>query len=125
MNCSKNPAFLLTSFVALIGGVLLVIKSEPIVGGLFFFPFSLGPLFVSMIIASSLRSVLSQISLCIGSILYGFWFGYVYMCAFYWHIDPQSAIALFFVGMYSLPVMLPMWMITYILQYYGKKIGGS
>ncbi|MBK1834112.1 hypothetical protein [Roseibacillus ishigakijimensis] len=53
-----------------------------------------------------------QILLTVGSLLYGGWFAFVYLSAFHWHLDAQSSIALLFVGIYSLPIMIPIWLVS-------------
>ena len=84
--------------------------TKSIIGALFFVPFALGPLFVSMKIAATAPYRSCQIILAIGTGLYAVWFGFIFLDAFYWHLDPQSAIALVFIGLYSLPVMIPIWL---------------
>jgi amino acid permease len=111
-----SPAFLITSIIMVIGFLALISKSNPIYGALFFVPFALGPLILTLIFAVKSPSLSSQILLIISSVLYGIWFSYVFLSAFYWHIDPQSAIALLFIGIYSLPVMIPLWLITHIIN---------
>lgn len=107
---TKSPAFLIT-LVALSAGIFaLMTKSRPIIGALFFVPFALGPLFVSMKIAATSPYRSCQIILAIGTGLYAVWFGFIFLDAFYWNLDPQSAIALLFIGLYSLPVMIPIWL---------------
>ncbi len=54
----------------------------------------------------------SQLTLTIGSILYAAWFIFAYLDIFYWHLDPQSAVGLLLVGIYSLPIMGVIWMIA-------------
>ena len=123
MNYSKIPALVLTGLITLVCGILLLAESQPIAGALFFFPFSLGPLFVSMILAFIWRTRFSQVTLCIGSILYGTWFTYIYLSVFYWYPDAQGAIALLFIGFYSLPIMVPIWAISSVFRFPSEKIG--
>jgi hypothetical protein len=95
-------------------------KSEPIIGALFFVPFALGPLFVSLVIAATAPSRGCQIILAAGSVIYAAWFAFIFLDAFYWHVDPQSAIALVFIGIYSLPVMIPIWLSALVLRRRNK-----
>jgi hypothetical protein len=67
-------------------------------------------LFVSLWIAANSPYRSCQLILAIGTGLYSVWFGYIFLDAFYWNLDPQSAIALLFIGFYSLPVMIPIWL---------------
>ena len=112
----KSPAFIATTFTIVIGMVILMSISEPVLGAFIFVPFALGPLFVSLIVAafSSCRSC--QATLILGSVLYAAWFTFVYLSAFHWHPDAQSGIALLFIGVYSLPVMIPIWVVTLALR---------
>ena len=116
-----SPAFLITAIIIAIGFLALLSVSTPIYGALFFVPFSLGPLIVSLVFATNSPSQPSQALLSIGSVLYGLWFGYAFLSAFHWYIDPQSALALLFVGIYSLPVMLPIWLITHTINSRTEK----
>lgn len=109
-------SFWVTCLVLAVGCIVLLSESSSIGGTLFFIPFSLGPLLVSIALTFYVWSRLSLIILAGGSVLYGVWFGYVYMSAFHWHIDPQSAIALLFVGIYSLPAMIPVWLIAWVFR---------
>jgi hypothetical protein len=113
----KSPAFLFTAMVIGLGVAALMSKSESIFGTLFFIPFALGPLFVSLFLTAVSQNKSLQIVLTIGSILYAAWFGFIFLSAFYWHVDPQSAIALIFVGIYSLPAMIPIWVGSLVLKH--------
>ena len=123
MKSSINFAFLLTCFFFILGSVLLLMESSSIAGVFIFAPISLWPLMVSIIVAFRLSSMSSQIVLSVGSVLYAIWFGFVYMSAFHWHPDAQSAIALVFVGIYSLPVMIPVWSIAFSFSSRREKMG--
>lgn len=112
MRFSSNFAFWVACLIFIVGSVLLLKESSSIGGVFFFLPFSLGPLFVSAILSLYSGSRSSRVISTLGSVLYGIWFGYIYMSAFHWYSDPQSTIALVFVGIYSLPVMIPVWLIA-------------
>ena len=118
-----NPAFLMTTLLLVIGTLALMSKSEPIIGALFFIPFALGPLFVSLLIAAIAPYQACQITLILGTVLYTAWFGFIFLSAFYWDVDPQSPIALIFIGIYSLPVMIPIWVVALILKRRNKLKG--
>jgi hypothetical protein len=83
---------------------------------LFLAPFSLGPLLITLILAFFCERAVSLALLLASTCLYSAWFAYVYLDAFYWHVDPQSAIAMVVVGIYSLPVMLPLWSVAYRMR---------
>ena len=90
----------------------------------FYFPImvllTLGPLFISLGIAAISPGRGPQITLITGSIMYALWIAFVCLDAFYWNIDPQSVIALLFIGIYSLPVMIPIWIISFALWQENK-----
>ena len=112
---AKSPAFLVTAVILGSGIAALMSKAEPASGALFFVPFALGPLAVSLLLAAMLPRRPSQVALIIGSVAYAAWFGFVFLDVFHWHADPQSAIALVFIGAYSLPVMIPIWIVSLAL----------
>ena len=125
MRFSLNFAFWVTCLILAVGCIVLLSESSSIGGALFFIPFSFGPLLVSIALTFYVWSRFSLLVLAVGSSLYGVWFGYVYMSAFHWHIDPQSAIALLFVGIYSLPVMIPVWLIVWAFRGSSPKRSGE
>ena len=125
----KSPAFLTTALLLVVGTLVLMSTSEQLIGALFFVPFALGPLFVSLVIAVNSPYRSCQIILTVGSGLYSAWFGFVFLNAFYYHVDAQSSIALIFIGIFSLPIMIPIWLITLVLRrrnkLKGEQAGGS
>ena len=80
---------------------------------MFFLPFALGPLLVTWGLGWLCGSRISGRLLLIATSLYSAWFGCIYLSAFRWRPDPQSGIAMLFVGVYSLPVMLPLWIVAF------------
>ena len=90
-----------------------------------FIPFSLFyafPLIVSIMLSVYTRNSFSQIILLMASLLYGIWFAYAVYDAFYVNTDPQSGLVLIFVGIYALPVLLPLWITAYVLnRRYARK----
>jgi predicted permease len=71
---------------------------------------------VSLLLGSVAASRRSLIILLISNLLYFCWFLWVYLSAFHFHPDPQAGIAFLFVGVYSLPVMIPLWIIAMCLR---------
>tara|TARA_A100000171_G_scaffold37536_1_gene36578 strand:+ start:292 stop:657 length:366 start_codon:yes stop_codon:yes gene_type:complete len=101
--------------------VVLARGSEPAHAFLFFVPFTLGPHAVSHALCFVLKSCGAAILLGIGMLAYVSWFFFVYIDAFYWNLDAQSAIALLFVGVVSLPVMIPVWAVALVLEGAAKR----
>ena len=103
--------------------VALASQSEPVIGFLFFVPFTLWPHAVSHTLCFLFKSRGSAILLGIGMLAYVSWFFFVYVDVFYLHVDPQSAIALAFVGFVSLPVMIPVWLGAFAFERSAKIKG--
>ena len=112
----KQATLILTTLTLVIGTLLLCSQSRGFFSGLFFVPTSLGPVFVTLLMAVFLSSRRAQIALFVSSVLYCGWFAYAYADIFYIHLDPQSSIALLFIGAVSLPVMAVFWLAAGVLQ---------
>lgn len=98
------------TLIAIAAGIIALAKvAASLSGVLFILPFALGPLFVTLCLTFFCKRVLSLALLLVSAVAYTAWFFFVYLDAFHRHLDPQSAIVLLFVGIYSLPVMLPLW----------------
>jgi len=102
-------AFWTTATIVLIGTLFFCSLAEHFFAGLFFVPFSFGPLAVTIGLAFALRSTLAQVLLTVSSILYGAWFAFVCAQAFFVNPDPQSPIVFLFVGIYAIPVLVIFW----------------
>jgi predicted Ser/Thr protein kinase len=115
------PAFITTLEIILVGALCLVAQSNPPSAALKFVPLSLGPLFISLILSLWLTEKRCQKILRIGSVLYALFFAYIFLNSFYWNLDPQSAIGLIFIGFYSLPVMIPIWISAVVMHFKQKE----
>ena len=102
-----QPAFILTACLLAIGIFMLdsVSLSREATAGMA--PFTFGPLFVSLVLALFARRIACQIVLIISSVLYA---ACVYDIVS--SRDAQAGIALLFIGFMSLPVMIPVWLMT-------------
>ena len=102
-----QPAFILTACLLAIGIFMLdsVSLSREATAGIA--PFTFGPLFVSLVLALFARRIACQIVLIISSVLYA---ACVYDIVS--SRDAQAGIALLFIGIMSLPVMIPVWLMT-------------
>ena len=110
-------AFWTTATIVMIGTLLLCSKSDPFFAGLFFVPFTFGPLAVTIGLAVVWRSTLAQYLLTVSSVLYGAWFAFIYAQAVYVNPDPQSPIAFLFVGVYATPVLAVFWIAAAVVQW--------
>lgn len=108
----KTRTFVVTGILFLAGIGALAAKSADASGLAFIVPLALGPMAVTLLLTCFCHRPLSLALLMTSTVLYAAWFFLVYLDVFYWHLDPQSAIALLFVGIYSLPVMLPLWAVA-------------
>ncbi len=108
--------FAVTSTVlAITAGLIFLGRQSDSTGGLLFFvPFTLGPLFVTLLLDFFVHRRLALGLLLASTLIYFAWFLFVYLSAFYWHPDAQGAIALLFIGIYSLPVMIPLWITAWL-----------
>ena len=115
----------LNKFVAalfwVVGMVALCTKSEPFYGGLLFLPFAFGPQILTHIGILFARSRGAQTTLFIALVAYFAWFSFIFVEVFYLNPDPQGAVALLFVGVYSTPVMLVLWVIAALFEHRLKK----
>lgn len=81
-------------------------------GFIFFMPFTLGPHVVSHTMCFFVKSRRAAQLLCFGMLAYLSLFFFFFINAFYIELDPQSGIILVFTGVISLPVMIPIWLIS-------------
>jgi hypothetical protein len=95
------------------GLFVLCYEATPILGGLFFVPFTLGPHAITHMGVWAAKTTKAQVILTLTLIAYAIWFSVVYVDVRYLHPDPQSPIALLFVGIYALPGLLPLWAIAW------------
>jgi hypothetical protein len=100
---------------------MLCYQSSPFWGAAFFVPFVFGPMFVTHVAVWWAKATTSQFILTLALVSYFAWFLYVYVDVFCIHLDPQSAIALLFVGVYSLPVMLVLWLLTFVMEMKSRR----
>jgi len=114
-------AFWTTATIVLIGTLLLCSQADPFSAGLFFVPFSFGPLAVTLGLAFALRSPLAQVLLTVSSVLYGAWFAFICAQAFFVNPDPQSPIAFLFVGIYAIPVLVIFWIAATLAHWEWKR----
>ena len=101
-----QPAFILTACLLAIG-IFMLYSDRRIGSVLFMAPFTFGPLFVSLVLALFARRIACQIVLIISSV--------IYVAGVYDILssrDAQAGIALLFIGFMSLPVMIPVWLMT-------------
>ena len=111
INGACSPAFVVTAVLLVIGICILDPNTESFGDEVFVILFVLWPLVLSLFLALIAQSRSSQITLIIGSILYGACFSFIYGS-----FGAQSGVALLFMGFYSLPVMVPIWGVAVFLK---------
>lgn len=84
--------------------------------GLLFVPLALWPLMVSAAASFFVKVDRAAGWLLASSLLYALWYGYLFVSAFYLHPDPQAGLVFLFVGIYSLPVMLVLWIVALVKE---------
>ena len=87
---------------------------------LFLLPFCGFPPIVSMVIAGYSKASTPQIITATASFLYGIWFIYIANLAFS-TVDAQGGLIFLFVGIYALPVLLPLWITALVLETRHRK----
>ncbi|KGI77089.1 hypothetical protein [Oleiagrimonas soli] len=117
----RRAALTVTALAFLAGTGLICIQAKPAMAGLFFVPFALGPLCITLFLAILFTDRRAERVLLMSTALYAAWFGYVYVDIFHWHADPQSAIGLLFVGVYALPVLLVFWIVAGRMQHTANR----
>ena len=114
-----QPAFILTACLLAIG-IFMLNSSDRIGSVLFMAPFTLGPLFFSLVLALFARRIACQIALIIGSVLYAAWFYYLFNDIVSSR-DAQGGLALFLIGILSLPVMCGVWSLALYFMFSEKQ----
>jgi len=108
----KTLAWFVT-LCSIAAGALAIGKQSP-ANSMLLAPFSLGPLFITLVMSLLCGKTSSQALLLTATCLYSVWFTLVYTDAFHWHFDHQRAFAsILFCGIQSLPVMLPIWIVAF------------
>ena len=107
-----SPAFIVTALLLLAGTLWLMGEADAWFWGIVLMPFAFGPLIVSLVISAISRYRPCQWILVVSSVLYAGWFWFMYLYAMSWNPGAQSALFVMVVGVYSLPVMIPVWLVT-------------
>lgn len=116
---SVTPVAVFALCGLLTGFLMLIPKSSGVLGALLLALFSLGPtLSVTMVLAAYLPQRWPQILLGIAGIASSACFAWAYLDVFHWHSDPQSPVGLIFVGVYSLPLLIPIWLLAFAARRY-------
>lgn len=116
-----GSSILRTLNLSLVGIALVVycvfFGREGLQAVLFFFPFTMTPLVFQGCMAASWKSLGGQLTLLLATIGYIAWFVYVYVDVMILHLDPQSAIVFLFVGIYAVPALAVLWLISYSFEW--------
>ena len=82
-----------------------------ILGPLCFFP-----LLGNLLLAYNLKTNWSQIIVAMSTLFFGFCVAYEINNAFFVNPDAQSGLVLLFVGIAYLPLMIPFWLVAWIVE---------
>lgn len=85
-------------------------------GAVVLLAFYAGPILVTLLLSWKFQTNLAQAVLLASLPTYFAWIGYDLYNAFFANLDPQSGIVLIAVGIMSLPVMIPLWILAIILE---------
>ena len=88
--------------------VLLAQHAKSFAGVVFFLIFTHSVHLINTVAAHRIREPLAQIPVAVAVVGYIGWSAYIYMQVFHWNTDPQSPIALLFIGVYAVPVVVPL-----------------
>lgn len=113
---THNIPFLIGLAASVLFTVLILIQSTEPASTIGIVLLAIFPLLISTLIAVFLWKRSARILCGVGIVAYILWFLFYYMMIFYWQPSPQSAIGLLYLGIVSLPVMLPIWIVTLILN---------
>ena len=84
-------------------------QTSSLLGVLFFMPFIMFSHGITHILIRLASRPKTLGVLLFTQLAYATWYGFWYIDIFYVHIDPQSPIALLFIGLVSLPAMAILW----------------
>ncbi len=99
-----------------VGVLMLYHVADSVYGVLWVIPFALGPQAITHAAILLAKSAESRNVLLVALLVYFGWFTFIYVDAFYIHPDPQSPIALVFVGIYAIPVLGIFWLAAYTTE---------
>lgn len=102
----------ITILTMAIGSIFICTKSLYFFTGLLFVPFIFFPLIISLFLIDEAEAQSSIVTLLAGNVIFNLWFLYMFLSVFYWYPDPQGSIALLFTGLYSLPLMIIIWLLS-------------
>lgn len=119
----KLPALYLTASIIGAGAGALALKTADAGSGFFLIPFTLGPLFVSLALSTFLKEKKAQRTLAAGSVAYAIWFSLSWLFIFHGGSDPQRGLGFLFIGVYSLPVMIIVWVVALLVPKETTAVG--
>jgi len=79
------------------------------------------PPIISIMLSARAKNFFSQVILSAASLFYGVWFTYVMYEAFYVNSDALSGVVLLFVGIFFLPILLPIWLVAIVVEIWHRK----
>ena len=105
------------------GLLLLTLQSSSLTGVVFLSFFGLWPFLVNTGLAFIARCKATVLLTLLASVAYILWFLYGYYDIFHVNIDPQSGISVIFIGIYSMPFMLLIWLAFFTFHFLTRPKG--
>ena len=112
----KPAAIWTTMTLFLACSIALLMKTEVTAVSMILTMIALWPLLVSLLMLIFCREKQPTNILLASVILYVLWFAFIYGQIFFWNVDPQGSIALLFLGIYSLPFTLALWITALVKE---------
>ena len=110
----RNIHLLVTGIVFAI--YVITFARDSVMAALFFFPFTMTPLVINAVAVCRVKTFAARGILLFSTAAYSGWGTWLYIDVFYIHIDPQSSIALLFMGIFASPVLILLWLLTFGLE---------
>ena len=112
----RHPLWIISACITLISLVAPLFHGVDLVAIFNLLLYTYSPMFVSLLIGIAVTSKRGLLTLLIANILYFGLFIWACIYVFYMHQDPLVGIAFLFIGLISLPVMIPLWLVAMAMR---------
>ena len=108
----KMPLLLTTTAGIVAGTFMIHLVTWEFFGTLFLAGLALSPFWVTWMLGFFCESKWSQRLLMISTVVHSLWFAFLYREVFHRLLEPETAFMI--AAFYSLPVMLPLWIVAFL-----------
>ena len=115
----RNLSISISGFILIVMTFYLMAATSA--GSVVLMPFCGFPPIVAIVFSCLWKSLIANLLTVLSSIFYVPWFVYVVRDAFVVNIDPQSGLVMIFVGIFFLPVLLPLWGFAWFFEHKHRK----